>query len=210
MIDRIGELVQALETGEALASEDDEQLIAALDARARRSRPQPPKPAAAPEPRSAARRCAAIRLSVDLLDRMMSGVSDAVLARNELARRLRDVPRDVAVEAAFERVSALHRRDARRRSPAPACSGSTACSPALPRMVRDLSAELGKQVRLELDGGDVELDREMIEMIRDPLTHIVRNAIDHGIETPERRAAAGKPRRPACSASRPARRATRS
>ena len=62
----------------------------------------------------------------------------------------------------------------------------------LPRMVRDLAAELGKQVRLEADGGDVELDREMIEMIRDPLTHIVRNAIDHGIEKPEERAAAGK------------------
>ena len=65
---------------------------------------------------------------------------------------------------------------------------------ALPRMVRDLSAELGKQVALEVDGGDVELDREMIEMIRDPLTHIVRNAIDHGIETADERAAAGKPR----------------
>jgi two-component system chemotaxis sensor kinase CheA len=62
----------------------------------------------------------------------------------------------------------------------------------LPRMVRDLSAELGKQVRLLADGGDVELDREMIEMIRDPLTHIVRNAIDHGIEAPEARVAAGK------------------
>ena len=59
----------------------------------------------------------------------------------------------------------------------------------LPRMVRDLSAELGKQVWLEIDGGDVELDREMIEMIRDPLTHIIRNAIDHGIEPPAERAA---------------------
>ena len=59
-------------------------------------------------------------------------------------------------------------------------------------MVRDLSAELGKQVLVDIDGGDVELDREMIEMIRDPLTHIVRNAIDHGIETPAERREAGK------------------
>jgi two-component system chemotaxis sensor kinase CheA len=59
-------------------------------------------------------------------------------------------------------------------------------------MVRDLSADLGKQVRLEVDGGDVELDREMIEMIRDPLTHIVRNAIDHGIEPAAEREQAGK------------------
>src|SRR4029434_4240238 len=63
---------------------------------------------------------------------------------------------------------------------------------ALPRMVRDLSTELGKQVLVDIDGGDVEMDREMIEMIRDPLTHIVRNAVDHGIETPAERLKAGK------------------
>ena len=63
---------------------------------------------------------------------------------------------------------------------------------ALPRMVRDLSAELGKQVLVDIEGGDVELDREMIEMIRDPLTHIVRNAVDHGIELPAERLKAGK------------------
>jgi two-component system chemotaxis sensor kinase CheA len=62
----------------------------------------------------------------------------------------------------------------------------------LPRMVRDLSAELGKQVLVDIEGGDVELDREMIEMIRDPLTHIIRNAIDHGIETPAERLKSGK------------------
>jgi two-component system, chemotaxis family, sensor kinase CheA len=59
-------------------------------------------------------------------------------------------------------------------------------------MVRDLSAELGKQVLVDIEGGDVELDREMIEMIRDPLTHIVRNAVDHGIEKPAERLKAGK------------------
>src|SRR3546814_762686 len=63
----------------------------------------------------------------------------------------------------------------------------------LPRMVRDLAAELDKQVTLEVDGGDVELDREMVEMIRDPLTHIVRNAVDHGIEPSDERVNAGKP-----------------
>jgi len=59
-------------------------------------------------------------------------------------------------------------------------------------MVRDLSAELGKQVLVDIEGGDVELDREMIEMIRDPLTHIIRNAVDHGIEKPAERLKAGK------------------
>jgi two-component system chemotaxis sensor kinase CheA len=59
-------------------------------------------------------------------------------------------------------------------------------------MVRDLCAELGKQVLVDIEGGDVELDREMIEMIRDPLTHIIRNAVDHGIELPADRLKAGK------------------
>jgi two-component system chemotaxis sensor kinase CheA len=189
VIDRIGELVQALESGESLASEDDAPLIAALD----RDVPvaEQPLAAAAPEP-EARKAVRSIRLSVDLLDRMMNGVSDAVLARNELARRLRDAPRDVAIEAAFERVSACiaEMRDSITRTRMQRIDSLFA---GLPRLVRDLSAELGKQVRLEADGGDVELDREMIEMIRDPLTHIVRNSIDHGIEPPEERAAAGKP-----------------
>jgi len=186
IIDRIGELVQALETGESLTSEDDEQLIAALSNQA--AAPRAEAAAAEPETKRALR---SIRLSVDLLDRMMNGVSDAVLARNELARRLRDAPRDVAVEAAFERVSQCiaEIRDGITRT---RMQRIDSLFSGLPRMVRDLAADLGKQVRLEADGGDVELDREMIEMIRDPLTHIVRNAIDHGIESPDERAAAGK------------------
>ncbi len=191
VIDRIGELVQALESGESLGSEDDEQLIAALS-------PETAVPALQPETAPAAdteakKPVRSIRLSVDLLDRMMSGVSDAVLARNELARRLRDMPRDVAIEAAFDRVSQCiaEIRDAITRT---RMQRIDALFAGLPRLVRDLAADLGKQVRLLADGGDVEMDREMIEMIRDPLTHIVRNAIDHGIESPEVREAAGKPR----------------
>ncbi|KRB85736.1 chemotaxis protein CheA [Sphingomonas sp. Root710] len=133
-----------------------------------------------------------IRLPVDLLDRMMAGVSDMVLARNELARRLRDSGTESTTEVAFERLSLCiaEMRDAITRT---RMARVEHLFTALPRMVRDVSAELGKQVQLEIDGGDVELDREMIEMIRDPLTHIVRNAIDHGIEAPEARILAGKP-----------------
>src|SRR3546814_4739831 len=64
---------------------------------------------------------------------------------------------------------------------------------AIPRMVRDLGRDLGKRIDLSLEGGDVEMDREMVEMVVDPLTHIVRNSIDPGIETPEQRRALGKP-----------------
>jgi len=88
VIDRIGELVQAMESGESVGSEDDEQLIAALSSEAAVPALQPEAPVAAENDNKKAVR--SIRLSVDLLDRMMSGISDAVLARNELARRLRD------------------------------------------------------------------------------------------------------------------------
>jgi two-component system chemotaxis sensor kinase CheA len=188
-IDRIGELVEALESGEALASEDDELLVAALAGNEAGLLDRPGATAAAlPE---TIKRVRSIRLPVDLLDRMMTGVSDAVLARNDLARLLRDAPRDAAIQGAFDRVSACIAdiRDGITRSRMQRIDTLFA---GLPRMVRDLGAELGKQVRLQADGGDVELDREMIEMIRDPLTHIVRNAIDHGIEPPNERLAMGK------------------
>ena len=64
-----------------------------------------------------------------------------------------------------------------------------------PRMVRDVATICGKQVRIEMEGKETELDKTIIEAIKDPLTHIVRNSVDHGIETPEKRVAAGKARR---------------
>nr|WP_047169765.1 chemotaxis protein CheA [Sphingomonas sp. Y57] len=222
VIDRISELADAIESGRIVADEDDARLIAALrpaapgldaedvalaealdairiveegedeaasaiTAEARADRPA--APAAPAGPRAVSR---TIRLPVDLLDRMMAGVSDMVLARNELARRLRESGAESNTEVAFERLShcIAEMRDAITRT---RMARVEHLFTALPRMVRDISAELGKLVQLEIDGGDVELDREMIEMIRDPLTHIVRNAIDHGIEPPEARVVSGKP-----------------
>ncbi|MEO8175331.1 MAG: chemotaxis protein CheW, partial [Sphingomicrobium sp.] len=188
IIDRIGEMVAAIEAGSDFPAGDDSALIDAL---------APGNEAVAPVATTVAEaqcKIAAprtIRLSVELLDRVMSGVSDMVLARNELARRLRETPTDVTVDGAFERLSSIiaEMRDAITRTRMQRIENLFV---ALPRMVRDLSAELGKQVLVDIDGGDVELDREMIEMIRDPLTHIIRNAVDHGIETPAERLRAGK------------------
>ncbi|WP_260483974.1 chemotaxis protein CheA [Sphingomicrobium flavum] len=198
VIDRIGEMIEIIDSGEPLPQGDDSALIAALEKGA-----EVPETAAAPAtpakdsdstPAPAATGSNAprtIRLSVELLDRVMSGVSDMVLARNELSRRLREAPEDVAVASAFERLSGIiaEMRDAITQTRMQRIENLFV---ALPRMVRDLSAELGKQVMVDIDGGDVELDREMIEMIRDPLTHIIRNAIDHGIERPADRLARGK------------------
>jgi len=187
IVDRIGELAEALDSGEAVPDGDD-YLIAALSAEA--PKPEP----AAPEPASAGQRgtLRSIRISLDLLDRLMGGVSDLVLARNELSRRLQDAGADPAIEGAFERLSICvgDMRDAITRTRMQRIEKLFA---SVPRLVRDLSGELGKSVELVVEGGDVELDREMIEVIRDPLTHIVRNALDHGIETPDQRVAAGKP-----------------
>ena len=62
-----------------------------------------------------------------------------------------------------------------------------------PRVVRDLSQKLGKQVELKTIGETTEMDKSLVERITDPLTHLVRNSLDHGLETPEKRRAAGKP-----------------
>ncbi len=188
IIDRIGEMIAAIDAGLDFPDGDDSELIAAIEPGAE----GPATPVAttvADQARGAAPRT--IRLSVELLDRVMSTVSDMVLARNELARRLREASSDVSVDGAFERLSAIiaEMRDAITRTRMQRIENLFV---ALPRMVRDLSAELGKQVLVDIEGGDVELDREMIEMIRDPLTHIVRNAVDHGIEAPADRLKAGK------------------
>ena len=189
IIDRIGEMTEALDAGEPYPEEGDDELIAALR-----------KPAEAPAPAAAATHVAnaprattrSIRIPLERLDRMMSGVSDMVLARNELARRLREVQVDPALEAAFERLSGCI-ADMRDSITQTRMQQIDKLFAALPRTVRDVAAELGKSVDLEIDGSDVELDREMIELIRDPLTHIVRNAIDHGIEAPAERRRLKKP-----------------
>ncbi|MBA3666152.1 MAG: chemotaxis protein CheA [Sphingomonas sp.] len=191
VIDRIGEMIAAIDAGEEMPGSDDAPLIQALEPGAEGPIAAAPANTAEGTAKGAPAAPRTIRLSVELLDRVMSGVSDMVLARNELSRRLREAPGDVAVDGAFERLSGIiaEMRDAITRTRMQRIENLFV---ALPRMVRDLSGELGKQVLVDIDGGDVELDREMIEMIRDPLTHIIRNAVDHGIEVPAERRAAGK------------------
>jgi two-component system, chemotaxis family, sensor kinase CheA len=190
VIDRIAEMIGAIDAGEEMPAGDDSGLIDSLAPGAEGTAALATVAVAEGQGR-AATAPRTIRLSVELLDRVMSTVSDMVLARNELARRLREAPTEVAVDGAFERLSAIiaDMRDAITRTRMQRIENLFV---GLPRMVRDLSAELGKQVLVDIEGGDVELDREMIEMIRDPLTHIIRNAVDHGIEKPAERLRAGK------------------
>jgi two-component system, chemotaxis family, sensor kinase CheA len=192
VIDRIGEMVLAIERAEPFPDGGDDMLIDALDSDTSELLSAPTMLTTSTE--GSIRQPApqrTIRLSVELLDRVMNGVSDMVLARNDLARHLRESNSALAVDASFGRLSAIiaEMREAITRT---RMQRIESLFVGLPRLVRDVSAELGKQVLIDIQGGDVELDREMIELIRDPLTHIIRNAIDHGLETPKERQRTGK------------------
>lgn len=191
IMDRIGELAEAVAMGTALPNENDDYLIGALSQREEGAvEAVAPPVAVARQGHGQALRT--IRLPLSLIDQLMNGVSDMVLARNELSRKLRDRSADPELDSAFERLSTCvaDMRDVISKTRMQRVERLFA---AMPRMVRDLSRDLGKRIDLDLEGGDVEMDREMVEMVVDPLTHIVRNSIDHGIETPERRRALGKP-----------------
>ncbi|HTG46466.1 MAG TPA: chemotaxis protein CheA [Actinomycetota bacterium] len=134
---------------------------------------------------------ASVRVDVALLDGLMTTVGQLVLARNRLAEL---VGEDAAPElqTAAQRMSAITAELQRSVMETRMQPIATAWAK-FPRVVRDLAMTLGKQVRIETEGGETELDRSIVEAIKDPLTHLVRNAVDHGIETPEVRSAAGKP-----------------
>lgn len=200
IMDRIAELCTAIETGDTLDRKDDEVIIAALRQRVAESRGEHGKAheddaASAADHEEAQARlpggARTIRLPLMLIDQLMNGVSDMVLARNELSRKLRATEPEPELEAAFERLSSCI-ADMRDTISKTRMQRVDRLFMAIPRMVRDLSRELGKKIELVLEGGDVEMDREMVEAVIDPLTHIVRNSIDHGIETPEHRRVVGK------------------
>ncbi len=132
-----------------------------------------------------------IRVPLPLLDSVMTGVTDIVLARNEFARMLRESGASPTVIASFDRLSDSIAGMRQSVSQMRMQRIDKLFAP-LPRIVRDLAQELGKKIAFQTSGGEVELDREMMENIRDPLIHIVRNAIDHGIESLDDRVAAGK------------------
>jgi len=156
------------------------------------SAPKPSPATPSPEKPPAADRAvseSSIRVDVGLVGSILDLVGELVLARNEL--RSIDTT-DPAVLAAAHRINTV-------TNALQETAVKTRLQPIehvfskFPRTVRDLAVSCGKEVQLSIDGGDTELDRTLIESIRDPLTHLVRNAVDHGIEPPEVRAARGKP-----------------
>ncbi len=129
-----------------------------------------------------------LRVDVTLLNRMMNLVGELVLTRNQVLQATAADARMTMLSRRLDMVTADLREAVMQARLQPVSHVFSK----MPRMVRDLSRQLGKRVRLELDGLETELDKSLLEAIKDPLTHAVRNALDHGIECPEERAARGK------------------
>ena len=132
-----------------------------------------------------------IRVDVGLLDKLMNLVGELVLARNQILQ-FSSTQQDSTFLNTTQRLhlitTELQEGVMKTRMQPIGNIWSK-----FPRVVRDLATGCGKQIRLEMDGKETELDKTLIEAIKDPLTHLVRNAVDHGVESPEKRVAAGKP-----------------
>jgi len=134
-----------------------------------------------------------IRVSVDTLEKLMTMVSELVLTRNqllEIGRRHEESEFKTPLQR-LSNVTAELQEGVMKTRMQPIGNAWQK----LPRIVRDLSQELGKHIDLEMQGAETELDRQVLDLIKDPLTHMLRNSADHGLETPEERRAAGKPER---------------
>ena len=132
-----------------------------------------------------------IRVTVGTLEQLMTMVSELVLTRNqllEIVRRHEESEFKTPLQR-LSNVTAELQEGVMKTRMQPIGNAWQK----LPRIVRDLSNELGKKIELEMQGADTELDRQVLDLIKDPLTHMVRNSADHGLETPEQRRAAGKP-----------------
>lgn len=131
-----------------------------------------------------------IRVNVETLEQLMTMVSELVLTRNqllEMVRRLDDSEFKVPLQR-LSNVTAELQEGVMKTRMQPIGNAWQK----LPRIIRDLSKELDKKINLEMIGAETELDRQVLEQIKDPLTHMVRNSADHGLETTEGRLAAGK------------------
>jgi two-component system chemotaxis sensor kinase CheA len=204
LLDRLRAILRLIEetgTEGERSSDDDEGLTAELVRLRSSGVALPLETSAAARPRgeqagrlaisaeAAASQRRTLRIDVEVLNRMMNQVGELVLTRNhilqsepgaedfaELARRLNNVTGELRQSVMQARMQAAGHLFGK-----------------FPRMVRDLARTCGRQVRIEFEGQETELDKSLLEAIRDPLTHAVRNAVDHGIEPPEERVLAGKP-----------------
>ncbi|MEZ6039913.1 MAG: chemotaxis protein CheA [Planctomycetaceae bacterium] len=165
---------------------------AATSAAPSRTPAKPVKPAAeASESSSASIADSSVRIDVHLLDKLMNLVGELVLARNQILQFSQSTE-DAGMAAASQRLNLITtelQEGVMKTRMQPIRNAWSK----LPRVVRDLSISCGKMVQVKMEGAETELDKTILEAIKDPLTHIVRNSVDHGIEPAEVRKAANKP-----------------
>lgn len=137
---------------------------------------------------------ATVRVATDKLDRLIDLVGELVISQSMVASAVDDPSPEAALRLR-EAIGAMERntRELQDRVMAVRMVPMGAVFNRFPRVVRDIASMTNKRIRLDITGEDTELDKGMVELLADPLTHLVRNAADHGIERPEDRVAAGKP-----------------
>ncbi|MDX3808904.1 MAG: chemotaxis protein CheA [Bosea sp. (in: a-proteobacteria)] len=141
------------------------------------------------------RQAVSVRVDLDRIDKLMNLVGEIVITQSMLVECVRSLPYDVHAKTA-EGMLTLSRqtRELQDHVMAVRAQPVKAVFQRMPRLVRELAQALGKEVRLVLEGENTEVDKTIIEELADPLTHMIRNSMDHGLETPDERAEAGKPR----------------
>jgi two-component system chemotaxis sensor kinase CheA len=132
-----------------------------------------------------------IRVQVESLEQLMNVASELVLIRNQLLQTLRAQP-ESPFAGPLQRLNHVT-TELQESVMTTRMQPIGAAFAKLPRLARDLAIELGKRIEIQMQGEETELDRQVLEQIKDPLTHMIRNAADHGLETPGERARAGKP-----------------
>ncbi|HET6929875.1 MAG TPA: chemotaxis protein CheW [Candidatus Acidoferrum sp.] len=217
MVDAIREILREIEAAGVEGQQEYADLVEALKrlqvqtkktpAPAASAPAEPPKSSPSPEPPPAAPAPAAtappaekphagkqegtIRVDVSLLESQMNLVSELVLLRNRLLQKSSQT-HDRELETAVHGLNVVT-SDLRKNVMKARMQPVSQLYEKLPRLVRDVSRDLGKSIQLETAGGDTELDKTLLEAIKDPVTHIIRNSVDHGVELPAQRISSGKP-----------------
>lgn len=132
-----------------------------------------------------------IRVDIEIIDQLMNLVGELVLSRNQIMQFSHSIE-NTAFNSACHRIS-LVTSELQEKVMKTRMQPIANVFNRFPRMIRDLAADFGKQVDLRIDGKETELDRTLIEAIKDPMVHLLRNSMDHGIESPEERLRKGKP-----------------
>lgn len=144
-------------------------------------------------PVAKAQAAATIRVDLDKIDRLVNMVGELVITQGMLHMQAQRIPRDAYPEILLGvEELAQHTRELQEAVMAVRMQPVKSIFSRMPRIVRDLSKKLGKNIRLDMSGENTEVDKTIIEQLSDPLTHMIRNSIDHGIESPEKRRERGK------------------